>query len=143
MIEVEGAAPEEIGRLARLAAASLDEPWGESAFRDELRVAGGRLWVARTPEGAPAGYLVARRVADELHVLSLAVEPALRRRGVARALVAHALAAEAGCRVAHLEVRSGNEGAQAFYRALGFVAVGRRPRYYRRREDAILMTRTL
>jgi ribosomal protein S18 acetylase RimI-like enzyme len=129
--------------VAALAAAVLDDPWPESAFRSELAVPGARLWLARAVGGETVGFLATRRVLDALHVLALGVDPRQRRRGVARGILVRALMAETGARTAELEVRAGNAGARCFYEAQGFVAVGRRARYYRGCEDAILMTRTL
>jgi ribosomal-protein-alanine N-acetyltransferase len=82
---------------------------------------------------------------DEVHLLSLAVEREVRRRGMARALLAAALAAERsrGARLAHLEVRAGNGEALAFYASAGFRAVGRRRRYYPDGEDALLLAAPL
>ncbi len=64
----------------------------------------------------------------------MGVLPAWRRRGIGRALL-DAVVAEAGARgIASivLEVAADNEAARRLYAALGFVQVGRRPRYYRR-----------
>ena len=100
-----------------------------------------RLWVAKD-RARSVGFLAARRVVDEVHVLSVAVDPAQRRRGVARALLDAVLCDEtaSGARSALLEVRASNLAACAFYARTGFVAVGRRPRYYANGEDALLMT---
>jgi ribosomal-protein-alanine N-acetyltransferase len=81
-------------------------------------------------------------VADEMHVHNVAIEPAARRQGLARALLEEALftAREAHVRVAHLEVREGNQPALALYAGLGFEVAGRRPGYYESpREDALLL----
>jgi ribosomal-protein-alanine N-acetyltransferase len=101
-------------------AAELDRPWA-------------KLWVARTTALAPpVGYLLAWHVADELHVLSVATLPAEQRRGVGRALLAHAIAFAATRRVrlVLLEVRCSNVRAIELYQTLGFRVVGTRPRYY-------------
>ena len=143
MIEVSSAAPADIPGIAALAAASFSKPWPADVFAKELRRAEARLWVAK--QGARrVGFLAARRVADEVHVLSLAVDPARRRRGVAGALLEVALRDEMarGARTALLEVRASNRAARAFYAGNGFVAVGRRSRYYADGEDALLMTRS-
>ena len=58
-------------------------------------------------------------------------------------LVEHALADGSGARVAHLEVRSNDAGARAFYARLGFEPVGRRQGFYARGIDAISMSRVL
>jgi len=109
------------------------------------RPAAGAWLARRRSDGAALGYLDARRVVDELHVLALAVRPEARRRGVASALLGAALVeAEAtGAAVCHLEVRAGNAAARAFYARHGFAEVGLRRRYYAEGEDAILLTRAL
>jgi ribosomal protein S18 acetylase RimI-like enzyme len=151
---------EDAPALAALGAASLARGWSEPALAAEL--ARPDAWVLalrlRAPAGrapaapggpprrdGPAGFLLARRSLDELHVLLMAVAPALRRRGGGAALLEAALAAAraAGLAVVHLEVRAGNVAALALYARHGFLAVGRRARYYEGREDAVLMSRRL
>lgn len=93
-----------------------------------------------------AGFLLAGTVADEMEVLNLAVAPDYRRRGIGRNLLTHVLAqgqAE-GISQCWLEVRASNRAARYFYRALGFIESGRRPRYYRNPvEDAVVCVRQL
>jgi ribosomal-protein-alanine N-acetyltransferase len=94
--------------------------------------------------GVLRGYAAGTIVADEAEVLNLAVAPAFRRRGVARALLAALLdALEArGARSLFLEVRASNSAALALYRAFGFRELGRRIGYYRApHEDAITMVK--
>jgi ribosomal-protein-alanine N-acetyltransferase len=130
-----------LGTLRALAAASFTDPWSEGAFEEELRAPEASVLVARDRAGAVVGYLAARRAADELHVLSLGVDPDRRREGAASALLLAALgeAAAAGARLAHLEVRASNAAALGFYARFGFRAVGRRRRYYPDGEDALLL----
>ncbi len=87
------------------------------------------------------GFLIGWSVADELHVLSVVVLAAHRRRGVGSALVARALevADATSARVVLLEVRRGNVVAIRTYRRAGFVAVGLRRSYYNDGEDAVEM----
>jgi ribosomal-protein-alanine N-acetyltransferase len=140
--EVTRAGAADLPRLARLAADALQDGWSGEALAAELARPDARVWVVRE-DGTALGFVCARRILDELHVLALAVEPAHRRRGLARALLAALLAGEAGVREVQLEVRAGNAPARAFYADAGFVAVGRRPRYYRGGEDAVLLSRGL
>lgn len=140
---VERARAADAAALARLAAASLPEPWSEAGFAEELAATDARVWVVRDAGGAPIAYLAARRVLDEVQVLSLAVAPEHRRRGLGRALVEQALAAEAALAAAHLEVRSNDAGAQAFYASLRFRPVGRRAGFYPGGIDAVAMSRDL
>jgi ribosomal-protein-alanine N-acetyltransferase len=117
----------------------------ESSFStdEELSRNWARLWVARPEADAPfAGFLIAWHVADELHVLNVATLPALRRRGVGRALMDEALryATETGVRILLLEVRRSNRAAIKLYRDLAFTALGVRRGYYAdNNEDAIEM----
>jgi ribosomal protein S18 acetylase RimI-like enzyme len=140
---VERATPADAAALAALAAESLPEPWSEAGFAAELAAPAARCWLLRGPAGVPLGYLAAHRVLDELQIHSLAVAPGERRRGLGRALVEHALAAEPGVRVAHLEVRCNDASAQAFYAALGFGPVGRRAGFYPGGIDAVSMSRAI
>ena len=138
---IERAVPADAPALAALAAESLPEPWSVAGFAGELATPAARVWLVRGPAGAPAAYLAAHRVLDELQVHSLAVARAQRRRGLGRALVEHALVAEPGLRAAHLEVRCNDASALAFYAVLGFRPVGRRPGFYAGGVDAVSMSR--
>lgn len=89
-------------------------------------------------DGAVAGFAVWRGVdVDEWELLNIAVDPAFRGRGVGRALID---ALPAG-RV-FLEVRESNAGARRLYEQCGFVAIGKRRRYYQHpAEDGIVLER--
>jgi ribosomal-protein-alanine N-acetyltransferase len=76
-----------------------------------------------------AGFVVLRTLAPgESEILNLATAREFRRRGVARALVGSCLRDFAGS--VFLEVRASNQGAQKFYKSLGFQEVTVRPEYY-------------
>jgi [ribosomal protein S18]-alanine N-acetyltransferase len=130
-------AVEEIERL------SFPSPWARAAFADELARSWARLELLREKAG---GRIVAFcnywQVADEVHLLNLAVRPEERRRGHAARLLRHVLevARDGQARVISLEVRVSNIAAAALYRKFGFREVGTRPRYYANNgEDALLM----
>jgi len=101
-----------------------------------------RIWVARAPEEPVVGFCSCWLVFDELHIHTVAVRPAWRRRGIARVLMAGVLGAAAaeGATRATLEVRRSNEAARGLYAGLGFEERGVRPRYYTRPvEDALIL----
>jgi len=77
------------------------------------------------------GFALGRVVAGEAELLTLAVAPEARRRGVGRRLVQGFLAQAAqGCaQEAFLEVAADNRAALALYAAAGFIEVGRRLGY--------------
>jgi [ribosomal protein S18]-alanine N-acetyltransferase len=110
-------------------------------FPAELARSYALLFVARL-EGAPIGFLLAWRAADELHLTDLGVTASARRRGIARRLLEELRreGAALGSRVVLLEVRESNAPALALYAAAGFQALDRRARYYSDTgEDAVVM----
>jgi ribosomal-protein-alanine N-acetyltransferase len=92
---------------------------------------------------AIVGFAIMRYADDTAHLNLLAVAAAHRRRGIGRRLVAwlEATALTAGTFTIALELRAGNEGARAFYAALGYRELARVPGYYQGRESAIRMVR--
>lgn len=111
----------------------------------------GHLYVARTTDalcsdGRPIGYVSFWVVFEEFRLMTLAVDPPWRRRGVGRALLRGALdlGRKEGATRALLEVRASNTAALRLYEREGFRRVAVRPRYYANPvEDAVLMEREL
>ncbi|MDB5369492.1 MAG: ribosomal-protein-alanine acetyltransferase [Roseomonas sp.] len=128
--------------LAALHAAAFPpaEAWGPDAIGLMLSMAGGFGF-----QLAGQGFILARAVAGEAEVLTLAVAPAARRRGVASRLLAAALAGAAsrGAQAIFLEVSYANIAARALYGAAGFVQVGIRRRYYADGTDALVLRHPL
>lgn len=81
---------------------------------------------------SPAGFVLYRLVGDEAEILSVAVLPEWRRRGIARLLLEEALRHlyREGVRSIHLEVEDSNMAALGLYRRMEFRESGRRPGYY-------------
>jgi [ribosomal protein S18]-alanine N-acetyltransferase len=128
-------------------------PWGWNAYHTELQSTATSLMlvarVADSPNEAErpiVGFIVARQLADEIHINNVAVKPEFRGRGIGRMLMKTALAwgREIGARQAVLEVRAGNGSAHQLYQGCGFEVIGRRRRYYKSPvEDALLMAVSL
>jgi ribosomal-protein-alanine N-acetyltransferase len=134
--------------LAEIHAASFEAPWSAAEILRFAEDLGGFGFVAATPGGEICGFILCRAIAGEAEVLTLAVRPDHRRRGVASALIGEAVARAAPASGAmFLEVAADNEGAAALYEGLGFSRIGRRAGYYARGAgpavDAIVMRRTL
>lgn len=115
--------------LAALHAEAFATPWDEAAFADLLAQTG----VLALGAGAD-GFILCRIIADEAEVLTLAVRPAARQRGLGRLLVEAALKATAdqGAVRLFLEVAEDNPAAIALYDRTGFTQIGRRRGYYAR-----------
>lgn len=110
--------------------------WGEDAIALQLALPG--VFGSLDSRG---GMLLGRVAAGEAEVLTLAVTPAMRRQGLAAALLQAAIA-EARARGAlalFLEVATGNAAARALYSRAGFVEVGQRRRYYADGSDALVL----
>ena len=104
-----------------------------------------RVFVA-VRDGALLGFGVASVILEIAELESIAVSPDDRRQHVGRCLCRALMAwgSEQGCAAMELEVRASNQGAQDFYRSMGFVEQGRRSKYYKSpEEDAVLMTAKL
>ena len=97
-----------------------------------------------TTDDAPTllGYAGAWFTHDQMHVVTVAVDPRAQHRGVASTLLlaCHDLAIEAELRTIALEVRVSNERALRLYARFGFERTGRLRAYYSNNgEDAIVM----
>ncbi len=116
------------------------EAWGAAAIALQISLPGGFGLI-----DASGGMILARIAGEEAEVLTLAVIPASRRRGLGSALLAGALseARSWGARAVFLEVSEANEAARALYAAAGFVQVGRRRRYYADGTGALILRATL
>ena len=86
-----------------------------------------------------------RVTADEAELLTVAVLPTARRRGIGTALLAEevAEAARRGAERMFLEVAEGNRAARTLYDRHGFVVVGRRRAYYPDGSHALVLSRSL
>ncbi len=121
-------------------------PWSRNLFLSEFRSPGvSNLLVALfdKPVRTVAGFIIFWVVEDEMHILNLAVLPAVRRQRVAKQLVITALrlAAGKGAKRAFLEVRASNLAAQKLYSDIGFTGTSVRRDYYDSPpEDAVVMT---
>jgi ribosomal-protein-alanine N-acetyltransferase len=134
---------EDLKAVEALQQQTFTNPWGVDAIRWELENTDvARLYIAREPGGALVAYCACWIIFDELHINSFAVDPAWRRRGIARHVLARVLdeAASSGVRAATLEVRRSNVAARTLYEGLGFQVEGTRRDYYQEpREDALIL----
>ena len=95
--------------------------------------------------GSPKAFVLFRRVNDEAEILTLAVHPAFRRKGLGQRILVYVLdhLRGQGVQDLYLEVRQGNEAARRLYLKMGFEVRGNRKGYYAleggEREDACVM----
>lgn len=128
------------------------EPWSPGAMADVLAMPGAHGLIAvdggsLIPSGAhpgPAGFVLWRAVAGEAEILTIAVLPPWRRRGLGGLLLEAALSSArvSGAETMFLEVAADNSGAQALYSSRGFTRAGLRKGYYAGK-DALVLAKTL
>jgi len=145
----------DLDAVYRLNIDAFPEAWSKQALQHAIAGDYELLIAESSSDGRPpliAGYLLSHDIVEEVHILQIAVLPAMRRRQIALKLSRALLAEKAGqphMQRAILEVRASNTAAQRLYRRLGFHICGRRKNYYRPRpplqeyEDALLMGRLL
>lgn len=126
---------------------AFSTPWSPAMFVLELSkassIALGAFISDRRKAQSLGGYLIASRYADVWHLMNVAVDPPLRRRGVASGLLDELISRVGAGEPITLEVRPSNPGAIALYERFGFRAAGLRRGYYRDTgEDALIMWRT-
>lgn len=154
-LEIRKMRPDDLDEVMVIELAAFRHPWSTELFRRELDHDWSTILVAVEPltsaEGGKAserivGFLIYWLVHDEVHVLNVATAPALRRKGIARMLMAETerRALEANASLMTLEVRRSNTAAIELYRQFDYRAVGVRPNYYvDEGEDAIVMVKEL
>ena len=109
-----------------------------------IRAPNVNVLVARI-HGNVAGFAIMRYGDDDAHLDLLAVAPPYRRAGLGRQLLQwlEKCAVVAGIFKVDLEVRAENEGAQLFYRRMGYRTLAYLPGYYQGIEAALRMGRDL
>lgn len=145
---IEPATRRDLPALAQLHAASFHRGWGENEFDDMLRESNTLVHRLRLGRSV-IGFAVSRMAADEAEILSIAVAPGHRGRGLSRDLLRAHLGhlAGRGVRTVFLEVEENNIPARRLYDRAGFAVAGRRERYYReaggKELNALVMRRDL
>jgi len=138
------ARPVDAAAIAALHGASFRRGWDEDEVSRLLldgAVAAHLAIIRRTT----VGFIMSRIAADEAEILSVAVAPARRGRGLSRPLLDFHLRSLAGrgVRTVFLEVDEQNQPARRLYRRAGFQEVGRRQDYYQSGASALVLRRDL
>lgn len=114
-----------------------NKPWSADDFRD-LKQSGCEIIMSQN------GFIVYRIAVDEAEIITVGVNPEMRRQGIASAMIGiieKNLKSQMVNKI-FLEVASTNTPAQKLYENCGFKVVGLRPKYYDG-VDAILMSKDI
>lgn len=134
--------------IHRIHAQVFHHGWSSDDFRSLIAQETVFGFIAR-PQGRPAaacGFVLARLVAGEAEILTIAVAGEAQRQGIGRLLMDAVLRHlyQERAETLFLEVDEANVAAQALYRRLGFAKVGSRPAYYETengRSSALILRR--
>ena len=119
--------------------------WSADSYQQLCRT-GECLGFVHESEGQITGFILGRRVDDEVEVLNLAVRAEERKKGIGGRLLQGAMEelSKQGVARIYLEVRESNTEARRYYQNHGFTVTGARPNYYREPDEAaVLMEKKL
>ena len=144
-VRIRDATRHDLPRIIEIERLAFDHPWSLESFLREFSLPFSRLIVAMGPDNnggsLVVGFLCRWLVADECHILNVAVPPERRRQGIAKMMMAAAIdeAKAKNIRLGTLEERRSNLGARGLYRELKIEERRLRRNYYGPGEDAIVM----
>jgi ribosomal-protein-alanine N-acetyltransferase len=148
-IQIRDANRSDLPRILEIERLAFPSPWTLASFERELTLPFSRVMVAIPYDDGPTpsdrdqivGFLCRWLIADECHVLNIAVHPDSRRLGIGGVLITEAIseARTNGAGVVTLEVRRTNLPARQLYRKFDFEERRLRRHYYGPGEDAIIM----
>jgi ribosomal-protein-alanine N-acetyltransferase len=130
------AADAQLAAVVHATAFPEQDSWSSDVFSLQLALPNviGLIWPNK-------GIILSRHAAAEAEILTVAVSPSIRRRGIGTVLLRETLIrlAASGVETVFLEVSVNNTAGLALYSGFGFVAAGRRPRYYSDGSDALVL----
>ncbi len=137
--------PGDLRSLEAAEAACFSDPWPAQTIVSEILAPGRFNRILVDPTGQLMAYLISAWQYLDLHILKIGTLPRYQRQGLAARLMGLAeVHAEEQCGDSvTLEVEANNLAAIKLYKSLGYDLVGRRPGYYKGREDALVMTKNI
>jgi ribosomal-protein-alanine N-acetyltransferase len=143
---IEAVGKEAAAQLAEVHARAVAKPWREAELASLLDNQAVFALVSRAD--VLQGFILAWTAAGDAEVLTIAVVPEARRKGIGASLMTAAgvTALVRGASHMHLEVAEDNAAARALYAKLGYEEAGRRHAYYAGEGgavDAVVMRRAL
>lgn len=141
--QIQGMKAEDIDRILKIEQASFSQPYSRDLFEEELLLDLAHPCVMKMGE-VLVGFMDYWLIKDEIHLITIAIDPSYRRLGLASKFLEHLLevSRQKWVKKIFLDVRKSNMAAIALYQKFGFVKIGVRKKYYSDNdEDAIVMER--
>ncbi|MDI6731957.1 MAG: ribosomal protein S18-alanine N-acetyltransferase [Candidatus Margulisbacteria bacterium] len=134
MINVVPMTEKDITSVVAIENMSFAAPKSEAVFREDEH-----KYLVVKDSGKVVGYIGIEKIAGEIHIINMAVDPACRGKGIGKQLLEAVLN---NSDVFYLEVRTSNRAAIKLYQQYGFEITGIRKKYYQdNSEDALTMRR--
>ena len=143
MTNVEVATMEDLEGICDLESRVFSEIWHKTSIENSIAKDDITVLVAQDL-GKVVGYMIYYHIVDEGEIMRVAVDPAYRRKGIARSILNTMIerGPEESLIDYSLEVRESNEAAIALYHSFDFTIEGKRRAYYRNpTEDGLIMWR--
>lgn len=133
----------DLAAMADIHARAFTRAWNENALAALMDGPG--IFALLAEQEEPSGFILIRVALDEAEILTLAIRPDARRKGLAAGLLesAAARAREHGAARLFLEVAAANIPARNLYGKYGFGEVGLRKAYYEDGGDALTLAAAL
>ncbi|MDR2709574.1 MAG: ribosomal protein S18-alanine N-acetyltransferase [Elusimicrobiota bacterium] len=132
-----------LSEVLKIETESFENPWTEKMFLDYPDK--NTYFKVLTLNEKVLGYNVFQIVFNEAHILKIAVSQNYRRQGFASKLILDFLefSKSLNANEVFLEVRANNINAIKFYESFNFTEIGRRPKYYGAKLDAIILRKQI
>ncbi len=146
MIKFEMLSRDNIDEVYALEKVCFEDPWSFESFESELDNKISVYIVARDEETKEiVGYGGVWMMYDCGDITNIAVSPKCRRMGLGEKILELLtdISNEKGMKSLTLEVRASNDAAIGLYTKCGFTHCGIRKKYYKGKEDAVLMSKSL
>jgi len=137
---------EDIPEVSRIERLSFPNPWSSNIFSAELEKEDFAFYYIMEYRSRLVAYAGYWKIKNEAHLVTFAVNPPFRRKGLGGQLLKYLLeeAKNQNLDKITLEVRRSNLTAQKFYQKFGFKKIAIRPHYYiDTNEDAIVYWKRL
>lgn len=146
MIDIRALTETDAASCAAIHAQSFETGWNAAEIKTYIGSAATAL--GAYDKNALLGFILMGAVTDQTDIITIAVSPATRGKGIGRKLVraAEIAAAARGAEIVFLEVAEDNAAAIVLYKGAGYQPIGKRKNYYRRkggRVSAITMSKKM
>ena len=136
----------DLDEVVAIDALSRLTPWSRRSFLEEMKNPLSYCFVLKRRNDSSdhtIGFLCFRIVGEESEILALAVHSQHRRMGFGRQLMGFYVefCSRRKVKAYYLETNASNRPAIDLYRSFLYQVIGVRPKFYRQKEDALLMAR--